>query len=56
MILLVSSRYLLITRILGYFWDIKLKSVAVGKIPQNDHKSHSSPQIFDSKKERYCIE
>ena len=31
MILLVSSRYFMITRILGYFWDIKLKSVAVGK-------------------------
>ena len=56
MILLVSSRYFMITRILGYFWDIKSKSVAFGKIPQNDHKSHSSPQIFDSKKERYCIE
>ena len=34
-ILFASSRYLLITRIPGYFRDIKLKSVAVGKIPQN---------------------
>ena len=49
-ILFASSRYLLIPRILGYFWDIKFKSVAFGKIPQNDHKSHFFPKIFDSKK------
>ncbi len=52
MILLVSSRYLLITRILGYFWDIKSKSVAVGKFRQNDHKTIFPKKIFGSKKER----
>jgi len=55
-ILLASSRYLLITRIPGYFRDIKLKSVAVGKNPQNDHKTIFPKKIFDSKKERYSIE
>ena len=45
-ILFASSRYLLTSRILGYFWDIKLKSVAVGKIPQNDHKNHSTPRFL----------
>ena len=45
-ILFASSRYLLITRILGYFWDIKLKSVAVGKILQNYHKNHSTPRFL----------
>ena len=50
MILLVSSRYLLITRILGYFWDIKLKSVAVGNILRNDHKDHSTSRYLAVKK------
>jgi hypothetical protein len=49
-ILFASSRYLLIQRILGYFWDIKFKSVAFGKIPQNDHKTIFPKKIFDSKK------
>ena len=50
MILLVSSRYFMITRILGYFWDIKFKSVAFGKIPQNDHKDHSTSRYLAVKK------
>ena len=54
-ILFASSRYLLITRILGYFWDIKFKSVAFGKIPQNDHKSHSSPQRYLTVKKRDTV-
>ena len=53
MILLASSRYFMITRILGYFWDIKSKSVAVGKFRQNDHKTIFPQKIFGSKKERY---
>ena len=35
---------------------IKLKSVAVGKVRQNDHKTIFPKKIFGSKKERYSIE